>query len=362
MILKTPIHNWHIKNKARMVEYAGWEMPMNFTSIIEEHNAVREHAGLFDVCHMGRLRVKGPDRIQFMNYICTNDIETLGEGKVQYSFLCNADGGIIDDITVYKSEEYILIICNAINRERVVDWLNANKRYFNVFIEDETASLSMIAIQGPAAEFILQEITTPALNTIKYYNFTLAQVKGAKALISRTGYTGEDGFEIYLGMLYINPIWEKLIEIGKSKGLKPIGLGARDTLRVEACLPLYGNEMDDYTTPIEIGFDRFVKFQKRDFMGRKGLLHSTSSEFSKRLVAFEMVDKGIPRKDFQIYKNDVLIGKVTSGIFSPTLNRGVGMGFIDQLSAKVGTNIEIRHESRRYEAVIAARPLYKRRR
>lgn len=361
MLHRTPLYNWHKNNNGKMVEYAGWEMPISYDSIITEHNAVRTRAGLFDVSHMGRIRVKGPDRISFVNYVSTNDIQVLPELKVQYSFICNHQGGILDDITLYKYEDYILIVCNAVNKDKILNWLIANKGNFNVTIEDESAALSMIAIQGPAAQFILQEVTSSNLNEIKYYNFALSQVRGAKVLISRTGYTGEDGFELYFGMLYVNTIWEKLLEVGKLKGLRPIGLAARDTLRTEACLPLYGNEMDEYTTPLDIRFERFVKFQKPDFIGKKAMLHSTSSEFSKRLIAFELTENGVPRKDFEIVYNDMPVGRVTSGIYSPTLKKGVGMGFVDQYVEKSGTPVQLRHKEKIYNAIIVNRPIYKRR-
>jgi len=361
MLLQTPLHDWHLKHNAKLVDFANWEMPLNYESIIEEHSTVRTRAGLFDVSHMGRIRIKGPDRVAFAQHLTTNDIESLPEYRVQYSFLCNPQGGIIDDITVYKAEEYIIIVCNASNREKVLNWLNSHKGKYSIIIGDETFSLSMLSFQGPIAELVLQGITMASLSEIKFYHFAVGLIKGVKVLISRTGYTGEDGFEIYLGMLYANAIWERILEAGRARGVKPIGLGARDTLRVEACLPLYGNEIDEYTTPLEIGFGKFVKFEKDDFIGKKALLHSTSSEFTRSLIAFEMLGNGIPRKGYEILFDGVPIGNVCSGIYSPTFRKGVGLGFVDEYKAKIGTPIQVRHSERIYDAVIRQRPLYKRR-
>jgi aminomethyltransferase len=359
---RTLLYNWHVEHKAKMIEFAGWEMPLYYTSIRDEHLQVRNYAGIFDLCHMGRIRIRGKDRIEFLQMMATNDLQELAENQVQYSFVCNRQGGVIDDITIYRALDYLMLVVNAINREVAIAWLNQHKSGYEIEIEDATLPLCMLSLQGPNSESILQEIVDRTdLSSLRYYHFVVAVVEGAKALVSRTGYTGEDGFEIFVGALYAKSVWDNLLRAGKPYGLVPIGLGARDTLRLEACMPLYGNELTTFTSPLEAGLERFVKFNKRaNFIGKAPLVHSTNTEFTKRLVAFQMLDGSIPRKGCAVVADEIPIGNVTSGTYSPTLRKGIGMGYIDQFKAQVGKTMQVVIHDRPHPAVIVSRPFYKR--
>jgi aminomethyltransferase len=357
---KTPLYNWHVEHRAKMIEFAGWTMPLYYTAIREEHIRVRNYAGLFDLCHMGRIRIRGKDRVKFLHRMTTNDVNALPEGRVQYSFLCNRQGGVIDDITVFKAIDYMLLVVNAINKDVVIAWLNQHKDGFEIEIEDATLPLCMLALQGPNSCKVLQEITKEKrIAELKHFSFMVTLIESAKALVSRTGYTGEDGFEILVGTLYVKSVWEKILQIGKTYEVAPIGIGARDTLRIEACMPLYGNELTAFTSPLEAGLNKFVNFTKEEFIGKTPLLHSTNTEFTKRLVAFEMLDKAIPRKGCRILSDDIPIGNVTSGTCSPTFQKGIGMGYVDEYRAKVGNPIQIVIRERLHPAKIIARPIYK---
>ncbi|MFH0793552.1 MAG: glycine cleavage system aminomethyltransferase GcvT, partial [bacterium] len=341
MAEKTPLYNWHVARRAKMVEFNGWFMPLFFTSMTEEHRTVREFAGLFDLCHMGRLRVSGGDAGKLLEYVLTNEVEDMKEGQVRYALICNEQGGVIDDVTVYKEFDRYLLVVNAGNRLNVVDWLNRQKREFQAKVEDLTPSLSMCAIQGPLAEEIINKVTDRPVSDLPYYSFTTRQVMGNKTIISRTGYTGEDGFEIYCTTIYISQVWEKLMEVGGPLGLKPIGLGARDSLRLEACMPLWGHELHLETTPVNAGLERFVSLKKTNFVGMTRMIHLTPSPESKRLVAFELLERGVPRKDMAIERKGINIGEVTSGIFSPTLQRGIGLAYVEQQYSMVGSEMNV---------------------
>ena len=344
-----------------MVEFAGWEMPLQYTTISEEHLGVREKAGLFDLSHMGRIRIRGKDRISFMQYLFTNDLITMSEGDILYGFLCNSTGGIIDDITVYLIEDYLMLVVNACNTETILNWLRSNTNNFEVEIEDVSVSLLMLAIQGPHAQDIMYGLSRIDLSNIQYHQFMIYHLIRSKAVISRTGYSGENGFEIYIGGLFFQSLWEQLLDVGEKMGLVPVGLGARDTLRIEACLPLYGHELTEETTPLEAGLGKFVKFAKNDFIGKKALYYSTNTEFSRRLICFEMMDKAIPRNGQPVMFGNMTIGTVTSGTFSPTFQKGIGMAYVDQIKSQPDTQINIFINENPHPAIIRKRPLYKRR-
>lgn len=357
---RTILYDWQVVQGARIVEFAGWQLPLYYSSIMEEHQAVRTAAGLFELNYMGRFRISGRDSTSFLNYIITNDVEALSIGQVQYSLICNTRGGIIDDITVYRTEDFYLLVVNAINTDIVLSWLNQHRSQFgNVNVEDISLALGMIALQGPKAEAVLQPFVADDLSAINYYHFIFTKTNGVRALISRTGYTGEDGFEIYLSTISIPGLWTKLLSAGKDKGLLPVGLGARDTLRLEACFPLYGNELNIFTTPVEAGLGKFVKLEKPDFVGRKSLLHSTTSEFARRLVAFEMEDRSVPRKDCTVIIDETPLGKVTSGTFSPTLRKGIGLAYVAQYKSAPETKISIIIHRNNHPGVIVKKPFYK---
>ncbi len=360
MSSQTPLYSWHVAAGARMTDFAGWTMPLHYGSILAEHQASRTSAGLFDLCHMTRVRIAGRDAGAFLDLLLPLNIGELKENAVAYSFFCDDRGGIIDDITLYKTEDYYMVVANASNRAEVLKWLREHKENFSVEIEDVTESLCMLALQGPIAEQLLEPLTVGSLSSIKYYHFALLQIGGARALISRTGYTGEDGFEIYCGSLYFRPIWERILEIGRHVGVVPVGLGARDLLRLEAAMPLYGHELTRDVTPIEAGLDKFISFEKKNFIGRTSMMHSSSSEFARRLVGFEMLDQAIPRAGVEIAFNSMPIGVATSGAFSPSLKRGIGMGYVDALKTTPGTEIDIIVRGTPHPARIAKRPFYRR--
>ncbi len=355
------LYNWHVQAGARMVEFAGWDMPLSYTTIRQEHETVRTKAGLFDLSHMGRLRIHGPDRTRFVQYVFTNNINNLAEGGIHYGFLCNPQGGVIDDITVYAMEEYYLLVVNGVNTAKVFNWLRMNATDFKVEIEDATLSLSMLAIQGPASQEIMNLVGEDDFSAVKNYHFTIRQVHRYRCVLSRTGYTGEDGFEIYIPAMSLIPLWERFISEGRKFGLVPVGLGARDTLRTEACMPLYGNELTDVTTPLEAGLGRFVDLSKPDFIGKKALTLSRDAEFSRNLIAFVMEDNAIPRHGQKVLLGDMEIGVVTSGTFSPFFKKGIGMAWADHSVSHAETSLNIMINDKPHPAVLKKKPLYKRR-
>lgn len=360
MLHRTPLYDWHVSHGAKMTEFAGWEMPLHYGSILNEHQAVRNRAGIFDICHMSRFRVTGSERDEYLDSLLPLNIKKLQRSQVGYSFFCNDRGGILDDVTIYKSEDYTLVVANASNHDKILEYLKSNRGEFSVEIEDVTESLCMIAFQGPMSVDILQTITLGDLKSMKYYTFSIMQASGARVLVSRTGYTGEDGFEMYCGSMYVRPLWERILAMGKEGGVVPVGLGARDLLRLEAAMPLYGHELDEETTPTEAGLDRFIDFGKRKFIGRTAMSHSSSSEFSRRLVCFQMLDNSIPRADAPILVDGMPIGRATSGAFSPSLKIGIGMGYVDTIKSLPGTKLEVEVHGKPHPAEVVKRPFYRR--
>jgi len=346
-----------------MTDFNGWLMPLQYTSITEEHQRVRQAAGLFDLGHMGRIRLRGPDRIDFAQRMTTVDVAGTEEGGVSYGFLCNDRGGIIDDVTIYRAGDYVFLVVNSANRLKVLDWLNSNRAANNVEIEDATETLGMIAIQGPQAEAILQKETDFPLGSIGYYRFGVTIVSTTKMLISRTGYTGEDGFEMYMGSLYCERVWEALLKRGGQHGLVPVGLGARDTLRLEAAMPLYGNELSETITPFDAGLRKFVNLKKPDFVGREALIERSQAQHEpRRLCCLVMEERSIPRKGYKVFAQDMRIGEVTSGTFSPTLGQGIAMAYLDIIYAQKGNRVAVEIRGKRYPARVVQRPFYSRRR
>ena len=358
---ETPLTRWHQQHGARMTDFHGWLMPLQYTSITDEHQAVRKAAGLFDLCHMGRIRLTGPARIEFAQRMTTADVARMNEGEIDYGFLCNPQGGVVDDITVYRGDDHVFLVVNGANRLKVVDWLNSNRGENAVKIGDVSDTLGMIAIQGPAAEAILQDETEYPLRAMRYYHFAVARVCGVEMLVSRTGYTGEDGFELYVDAPHCESVWETLMKRGEGRGLAPVGLGARDTLRLEAAMPLYGNELNDTTTPFEAGLGKFVVMEKPDFMGRPALLER-SRAVSKRLICLVMEERAIPRTGYTVFAGEMRVGEVTSGTFSPTLGQGIAMAYVDVAHAKEGASLAVEIRGKRCPARVIRRPFYSRKR
>jgi len=357
-LMKTPLYDWHVANKARMVEFGGWEMPVYYTTVSEEHNCVRKNVGLFDLCHMGQISVSGDNALEFLQQVTTNNISKIAFGQVQYSLVCNDSGGVVDDILVYRKSNSYLVIVNASNTQKDFELFNAHKIH-DVEISNVSNDILMLAVQGPNAEKCLQEIASIDLKEIKYYYFKMGEISGTKSLISRTGYTGEDGFEIYAECDV--KIWEAILDAGREYAIKPIGLGARDTLRLEAAMSLYGHELDIDINPLEAGLGRFVDLDKKEFIGKDAIERIKKEGIRKKLVAFRMLGGGIPRHGYKIVKNGKIVGKVTSGTISPTLNEAIGLGYVEENSSAINTEIDVVIRDKNYRAVIAKKPFYKRR-
>lgn len=350
---RTALAEEYQKYGGKTVDFAGWYMPVEFEGIIKEHESVRNNVGLFDVSHMGEITIKGPDALKFANRLITNDLEKIVDNQVLYTFMCREDGGVVDDILVYRfSDEDILFVVNASNTEKDYEWVLKNYSDEQIEIRNISDGTAQLAIQGPNAESVLQAHTDTNLSDIKFF-FAKKNVliDGIECLVSRTGYTGEDGFEIYLSNDRVVELYTNLIE----DGAQPIGLGARDTLRFEANLPLYGNELSDDWTPIEAGFGFFVKTDKADFIGKEVLLEQKENGVSRKIVGFTMTDKKIPRHGYRVLKNGEEIGFVTTGYKSPTLGEIIGLAMVKAEYSKIGTELEIEIRNKTSQAIVRNR-------
>jgi aminomethyltransferase len=345
-----------------MTSFAGWEMPVQYSGILEEHLAVRIQAGLFDVSHMGRILVKGEGASSLIQRLTTNDASQLVEGQAQYSALCYPDGTFVDDILVYKLDEAeFMISSNAANREKDFHWFRDHGKN-KVRVEDESRNLAQLALQGPKAENILALLTRLDLSRIKYYRFARGEVDGIPVLVSRTGYTGEDGFELYFSAREAERLWKKILEAGKPSGLLPAGLGSRDTLRLEAGMCLFGQDIDERRTPIEAGLSFLVKAKEGDYLGKEILLRQLQEGTAIKLIGFEMVGRGVPRPRHKISLNGKPVGEVTSGNFAPFLKKYIGLGYVQTPDSVVGEKIEIEIRGQQIPARIVAKPFYRRKR
>lgn len=358
---KTPLFNSYEKYGGKIIDFAGWALPVQFEGIIPEHEAVRTKAGLFDVSHMGEIEITGEDALNFVQNLVTNDISILEDNQVQYNLMCYAHGGVVDDLIVYKfGENHFFLVVNASNTEKDFKWMLSNKNHFKVDIKNVSASIAQLAIQGPKAEEVLQKLTDEDLAKIKFFFCKRGVlIAGEKCLVSRTGYTGEDGFEIYMAAEKAADLWDKILKSGEEVGLKPIGLGARDTLRFEANLPLYGNELSENITPLEAGLGFFVKLDKENFIGKEALLKQKEEGLEKKIVGFEMKEKAIPRHGYEVLVGDEKIGEVTTGYFSPSVKKNIGLALIDSKYSEVGTTIFVKVRNKLYEAVVVSRKFYK---
>jgi aminomethyltransferase len=358
---KTPLYNTYKEYGGKLVEFGGWEMPIQFEGIIIEHEAVRCAAGIFDVSHMGEVEIKGVDAFKFVQNLVTNDIELLKNNQILYTFMCYPNGGVVDDLLVYKfSSEHFYLVINAGNIEKDFEWMVDKKGSNNVEIVNSSSVVAEIAIQGPKAQKILQKITDLDLDEVKFFYFKAdVLVDGVKCIVSRTGYTGEDGFEIYTSAGKIEKLWHKLINVGKEDGLKVAGLGCRDTLRFEASLPLYGNELSKDITPLEAGFGFFVKLQKSNFIGKEALFKQKEQGLKRKLVGFEMKERGIPRHGYDVTLLGEKIGVVTTGYLSPTLKKNIGLALIDSNYSELGTKIDIVIRNKSLKAEVISKKFYK---
>jgi aminomethyltransferase len=377
MLKRTPLFSAHQRLGGRLVEFGGWEMPVQYSSIVEEHLAVRRTGGLFDISHMGDVAVSGPGAQAFLNHLLTNNAAKLEAGQGQYTLMCNERGGVIDDLYAYHTVgQHFLLVINASRIDADVAWMQKQLGLWpgraDVILEDLSGSLGAVALQGPRVRsFIDQAIPGPftdgarvaKASDLKKNEIALTHFSGRQVHLGCTGYTGEDGFEIIAPAEAIEAIWTRLLEVGRAQGLQPAGLGARDTLRTEMCYPLYGHELDENTTPIEAGLGFFVALDKGEFLGRARLAEQKAGGTARKCAAFRMTDKSAPpRPGYPIWskgENAAKLGAVGSGTQSPSLNVGIGLGYVPPEFAKPGTEIQIEIRGRRSPAVVVAKPIYK---
>jgi aminomethyltransferase len=356
-----PLHELHVALGARMVPFAGYEMPVQYTSIIEEHRTVRSAVGLFDLSHMGEIEVRGAGAIGFLNHALVSDASALVDGQAQYSMLCEADGGIIDDLIVYRlAADRFMVVCNAANRAAVLDHL-ARLAQRDVALEDRSDEIGLVAPQGPKAASVLEGLTDVDLAALANYHSAEGSVAGVTCLVARTGYTGEDGFELFCDAVRARELWDAVARAGEGAGLRPAGLGARDTLRLEAGMPLYGNELDRDTNPYEANLGRVVKLEKQgDFMGRAALEAVSEQGPARKLIGLQMVDNAIPRSGYEVLADGRPVGRVTSGTLSPTLGTKIAMARVAAEAAGIGNVFEVVVRDRPYRAEQVKLPFYRR--
>lgn len=358
MAKKTPFYNKHIEYKARIVDFAGYKMPLQYKGVILEHLRVRETAGIFDVSHMGRIYVEGRNALEYVNYLITNDASKLDMYQALYSVMCYPDGGIVDDLLVYKLPNRFLLVVNAANTEKDLNWMMENKMD-DINIRNVTDEIAQLAVQGPAVEKFMQKIADKNLSSIKYYWGEELKIAGIEMFISRTGYTGEDGFELYFNKEYAEKVWDVLMEAGKEVNIEPCGLGARDTLRLEMKYCLYGNDIDEKRNPLEAGLSWVVKFDKKNFIGKEALLKIKEKGVEEKLVGFIM-EEGVPRHGYRILnEKNTEIGVVTSGTFSPSLKKGIGMGYVKKEFAKINSEFFVEIRGKELKAKVIKPPFYK---
>jgi aminomethyltransferase len=361
---RTALYEEHRKLNGRLIDFGGWELPVQYTGVMDEHIACRTAAGLFDVSHMGEVIVEGVDAEKYLYHLVANDITKVAIGQAQYSPLCHPHGGIIDDLIVYKrAADRFLVVVNASNTEKDFTWMQKVHREggFRCRLENESPNWSQIAVQGPKAEKILQKLTKTNLSEIKTYRFAEGEVSGVTAIIARTGYTGEDGFEVYVAWEKGGQIWSELLKAGTPEGLKPCGLGARDTLRLEAKYPLYGQELTDETNPIEAGIGWAVKLDKADFVGKSAIAAAKAAGLKRKLVGIELTGAGIPRTGYRVLdaSGTRQVGHITSGTQSPSLKKPIGIAYVELASAEIGTPLRVEIRANQIPAEVVATPFYK---
>jgi len=377
MLKRTPLFAAHQRLGGRLIEFGGWEMPVQYSSIVDEHLAVRRAGGLFDICHMGEVAVSGPGALAFLNHLLTNDAAKLAVGQGQYTLMCNERGGVIDDLYAYRvGEQEFLLVINASRIEADIAWMEKQLAAWparaQVRLVNQSEALGAVALQGPRARGFIDEVfpgpftggaKVAKASELKKNEIAATQFGGRTVWIGCTGYTGEDGFEIIAPARLMEEIWNKLLAAGHAHCLQPAGLGARDTLRTEVCYPLYGHELDENTTPVEAGVGFFVALDKGDFIGRSVLAEQKAKGTAKKCIAFKMTDKSAPpRPHYAIWSSGAgagKIGEVVSGTQSPSLGVGIGLGYVPPEFAKAGTNIEIEIRGRRSPAVIVPKPIFK---
>lgn len=355
--IKTPYHKYHIEAGAKMVEFAGFSMPIQYTGITKEHMAVRENVGLFDLSHMGEFEVSGSGALAFLEQVTTNKVGNLEIGQIQYSCLPLPTGGIVDDLLVYKMPNRYMLVVNASNIEKDFTWLTSHLTGDAKLI-DRSSETSLLAVQGPSAQKVVAQITDYDLESMKYYTWALAEVDGLDILFSRTGYTGEDGFEFYIHPDHADQIWRAVKKAGEKYGMELIGLAARDSLRLEMKMALYGNDIDETTSPIEASLGWIVDLSK-DFIGKDIIARQKADKPTRRLVCLELEGRAFPRKGYQVFDGEIKIGEVTSGTFSPALQKPIAMAYVTLGNSKAGSVVEIEIRNKRFKALVVKPPFYK---
>jgi len=356
---RTPLRDVHVKAGAKMVPFGGWDMPVQYTGIIEEHRAVRRAVGLFDISHMGEFEVRGPDALAAVQRLCSNDAAALRDGQVQYATLCYPEGGIVDDLTVYRlAADHYMLVVNASNIDKDWAWVTSQSAGRRAEWKNVSAATALLAVQGPKAEGLVARLADRDVTGLVYYHFARGAVTGVPALISRTGYTGEDGFELYVPADQAERLWAALIEAGRPEGIQPIGLGARDTLRLEMKYALYGNDIDQTTSPLEAGLGWVVKPAKGDFIGREAIEALRARGVARRLVGFEMAERAVPRHGYRLVSGGAPVGVVTSGSYGPSVERSIGMGYVPSALSAVGSELDVEIRGALHPARVVKTPFY----
>ncbi|VVC03790.1 putative aminomethyltransferase [Candidatus Bilamarchaeum dharawalense] len=362
MVQRTPLYNEHVKLGGHVIDFAGWELPVYYTNIIDEHNTVRQSVGLFDICHMGEFFVEGKDAFTLLQKCLTRNLDGMKMNTIKYSTMLNEGGTIIDDLLFYKfNEQKYFVVVNAANIEKDFNWLKKNAAGLDVQLSNISAQTMKLDLQGPKAQATVAKISDIDFNSIKFYRFVEGKVAGCDCIVSRTGYTGEDGFEIYSNENNAPKIWNALLEAGKEFGIKPCGLGARDTLRLECAMMLYGNDIDDQHTPLEAELDKMVALEKT-FIGKEPLEKQKAEGVKRKLIAFEMTDSAIARHGYEFYSGNRKIGIITSGSYCPTLKKPLGLGYIETEFSTIGSEIEVMIRGALHKAKVVEKPFYKRQR
>ena len=363
MLKRTPLYEAHISIGARMVEFAGWQMPVQYAGHIQEHMAVREAAGLFDVSHMGEIELRGKDALALVQRVSTNDASKLEDNQVQYSVLTNEAGGILDDLLVYRlNADYFLLVVNAGTADSDFEWIKSNVGDLSVEVHNTSSAFALLALQGPRSEHILQELTDHMLDRIPYYWSQRVLVDRVNCRVSRTGYTGEDGFEILCDSSHARHLWNRLLVVGNDRGLLPCGLAARNTLRLESAFRLYGADMDETTTPLEAGLGWVVKLTKGDLIGRDALSKQKEEGLKRKLVGFEVLDRAPARDGYPVVIAGQQVGAVTSGSPAPFLKKNIGLAYLPTEHSAVGTELSVVIRGRNVPAQVVNTPFYKRER
>ena len=360
MPLRTPLFDVHVRSGARMVEFAGWDMPVQYGGILEEHRAVRTRVGLFDVSHMGEVVFRGPRALETLNQLFTNDLSRIADGQAQYGCLCRQSGGVVDDVVVYRRSPQDLLVCvNAANRQKDFEWLRDGARG-QADVRNESDDWAQLALQGPRARIVMARLSQADLALLRPFRFLEGEVAGVACTIARTGYTGEDGFELFCPPQHAPGLWAALMEAGASEEIAPCGLGARDSLRLEVAYRLYGSDMDDSTTPLEAGLAWVVKLDKGDFVGKAALLEQKQKGLPRKLVGFALTDPGIARHGHDVLAAGKKVGTVTSGTRSPTLKISIGLAYVSPALAAEGSTFAVDIRGRPAAAKVVKTPFYTR--